>query len=36
MNKEGAAPDKIAKEVQKTTKMGSELIKYIAQAEIAA
>ena len=36
MNKEGTAPEMIAKEVQKTTKLGSELIKYIAQAEIEA
>ena len=36
MNKEGAAPEMIAKEVQKTTKVGSELIKFIAQAEIEA
>jgi hypothetical protein len=36
MTKEGTAPDKIAKEVQRTTKMGSELIKFIAQTEITA
>jgi hypothetical protein len=36
MTKEGAAPEMIAKEVQKTTKLGSELIKFIAQAEIEA
>jgi len=36
MNKEGAAPDTIAKEVQKTTKLGSQLVKFIARAEIGA
>jgi hypothetical protein len=36
MTKEGTAPDKITKEVQRTTKLGSELIKFIAQTEIAA
>jgi hypothetical protein len=36
MTKEGTAPDEITKEVQKTTKLGSELIKFIAQAEIEA
>ncbi|MGB5100942.1 MAG: DUF1699 family protein [Methanothrix sp.] len=36
MTREGAAPDEITKEVQRTTKLGSELIKFIAQTEIAA
>jgi hypothetical protein len=36
MTKEGTAPDEITKEVQRTTKLGSELIKFIAQTEIAA
>jgi len=36
INKEGAALDKIAKEVQKTTKLETELIKYITQAGIVA
>ena len=36
MNKKGAAPDEIAKEVQKTAKLGTELIKYLAKAEIEA
>ncbi len=36
MTKEGTAPDEITKEVQRTTKMGAELIKFIAQTEIAA
>jgi hypothetical protein len=29
-------PDEIAKEVQKTAKLGTELIKYLAKAEIEA
>jgi hypothetical protein len=36
MTKEGTSPDEITKEVQRTTKLGSELIKFIAQTEIAA
>ena len=36
MNKKGVAPDEIAKEVQKTAKLGTELIKYLAKAEIEA
>jgi hypothetical protein len=36
MTKEGTASDEITKIVQRTTKMGSELIKFIAQTEIAA
>jgi hypothetical protein len=36
MKKEGLASDNIAKEVQKTTKLGKELVKYLAKAEIAA
>jgi hypothetical protein len=36
MKKEGLASDDIAKEVQKTTKLGKELVKYLAKAEIAA
>ncbi len=36
MTLEGAAPEKIAQEVQKTSKMGKELIKYMAKAETAA
>src|SRR5512137_1314567 len=36
MTKEGTAPDEITKEVQKRTKMGKGLIRYIAQNEIAA
>lgn len=36
MTKEGTAPDEITKELQRTTKLGSELIKFIAQTEIAA
>ena len=34
MNKEGAAPDEIAKEVQKKTKLGTQLIKYLAKADM--
>jgi len=36
MTKEGTAPDEITKEVQRTNKMGAELIEFIAQTEIAA
>jgi hypothetical protein len=36
MTKEGTSPDEITKEVQGTTKMGSALIKFIVQTEIAA
>lgn len=36
MNKEGAAPDEIAKKLQKTSKLGTQLIEYIAKAEIVA
>ncbi|MBN1235547.1 MAG: DUF1699 family protein [Methanotrichaceae archaeon] len=36
MNQEGAAPDEIAKKLQKTSKLGTQLIEYIAKAEIVA
>ncbi|MHC1689037.1 MAG: DUF1699 family protein [Methanothrix sp.] len=36
MTREGAAPEKIAEEVQKTSKMGKALIEYMAKAEMAA
>ena len=36
MTKEGTEPDEIAKEVQKTEKLGTELIKFITMTEIAA
>jgi len=36
MAKAGTPPEEIAKEVQQTTKLGSELINYIAETEIAA
>ena len=36
MTKEGTAPDEIAKEVQKTAKLGIELVKFIAMNEVEA
>ncbi len=36
MTEKGVAPEEIAKEVQKTARLGVALIKYIAKAEIAA
>lgn len=36
MNQDGAQPEDIAEKVQKTSKLGPELIKYIAKAEIVA
>jgi len=36
MNERGVAPEEMAKEVQKTAKLGTDLIKYIAQAGMAA
>jgi hypothetical protein len=36
MTEKGVAPEKIAAEVQKTSKMGRALIEYIAKAEMAA
>ncbi len=36
MNKEGATSDEIVKEVQKTTKLGKELVKYLSKADIEA
>ena len=36
MTKEGTASDEIAKEVQKTAKLGIELVKFIAMNEVEA
>jgi hypothetical protein len=36
MTEKGASPDDVAKEVQKTAKMGKDLIQYIAKADIKA
>lgn len=36
MTREGAEPQKVAEEVQKTSKMGKALIEYMARAELAA
>ena len=36
MNKAGAPPEEIAKEVQRTTRLGKELIEFIAKAEMTA
>ncbi len=36
MNERGVAPEEMAKEVQKTAKLGTDLIKYIAKAGMAA
>ncbi len=36
MNKAGTPPEEIAREVQKTAKLGTELIKFIAKAGVAA
>ncbi len=36
LTEKGTAPDEVAKEVQKSAKLGADLVKYIARAEIAA
>jgi hypothetical protein len=36
MTEKGAAPEEMAKEVQKTARLGTDLIKYIAKTEITA
>ncbi len=36
MNEKGVAPEEMAKEVQKTVKLGTDLIKYIAKTGMAA
>lgn len=36
MNEKGVAPEEMAKEVQKTAKLGTDLIKYIAKTGMAA
>jgi len=36
MNEKGVAPEEMAKEVQKTVKLGTDLVKYIAGTGIAA
>ena len=36
MTEKGASPDDVAKEVQKTAKMGKDLIQYIARADTKA
>jgi hypothetical protein len=35
LTEKGVAPDEMAKEVQRTAKLGTDLIKYISKAEIA-
>ncbi len=36
MNERGVAPEEMAKEVQKTVKLGTDLVKYIAKTGMAA
>ncbi len=36
MTQKGATPDEMAKEVQKTARLGTDLIKYIAKVEVTA
>jgi len=36
MNEKGVAPEEMAKEVQKTAKLGTDLVKYIAKTGMAA
>ncbi|HSD57802.1 MAG TPA: DUF1699 family protein, partial [Methanotrichaceae archaeon] len=36
MTEKGVAPEEMAKEVQKTARLGTDLIKYIAKTEITA